>query len=122
MTAWNCAQCPKHSRLGEGGCPAWWETVQTNVVDGSVNVWKECAWLQMPVYLIEVIKASNRPAAAIESTRNEIANGFGQLVEVLHSEAIRKLSRPNDNRQLGEHPSAGVSGHCESASANRGSE
>jgi hypothetical protein len=35
--------------------------------------------VQLPLYLTEVIMASNRPAAAIESTRNEIADGLSRI-------------------------------------------
>jgi len=39
----------------------------------------QCAFEAMFDALIEVIKASNRPAAAIESTREEIIKGFEGL-------------------------------------------
>lgn len=119
MTAWDCAKCPRHARIAEGGCPAWWETVQTNIESGAVTVWKECAWIQMPVYLIEVIKASNRPAAAVESTRNEIAEGFGRLVEVMR-EAPHQLSKPRDQRRERPDPSTRIPGPYEKPTRDRG--
>ena len=120
MTAWDCARCPKHARLAEGGCPAWWETVQTHLESGAVNVWKECAWLQMPTYLIEVIKASNRPAAAVESTRNEMAKGLALIAEVMRVEASRQLSQPRDQRQQHADTSTRVPGSYEKPSIDRG--
>lgn len=38
--------------------------------------------------MVEVIKASNRPAAAIESTRNEIAKGFATLATLAMPELL----------------------------------
>jgi hypothetical protein len=122
MTAWDCARCPKHARIADGGCPAWWETIQTNSESGEVAVWRECAWIQMPVYLIEVIKASNRPAAAVESTRNEIANGFNRLVEVMRVEAPNHLPQPRDQRRERPDATARLPGPHEKSSTDRGSE
>ena len=61
----------------------WWTTAwekegeETKIVDG-------CGFEQLPRYLHEVVKASNRPAAAIESTRNEIVNGFSRIAQAVH--------------------------------------
>ena len=84
------AVCPQNNDPARGNyCPAWWESLVTNVMTGEERVNKSCGWQQLPVFLIEVVKASNRPAAAIESTRNEIAagmervaNGLGRLADV----------------------------------------
>lgn len=72
--AWNCKKCPRSNE--ENGCPAWIEYVQENPSTGEQKFAKECLFKALPVFLIEVLKASNRPAAAIESTRNEIVRGF----------------------------------------------
>lgn len=86
--AFHCAKCPRNNNPEIGpSCPAWWETVHNNIHTGHTKVWKSCAWEQLPTYLIEVIKASNRPAAAVESTRNEISKGFQSLAEILHVKA-----------------------------------
>lgn len=86
--AFNCSKCPGKS--GDGGCPAFWETTWTNP-SGEVKLIKDCAFAQMPLYFIELIKAANRPAAAIESTRNEIVGGFAALVEAArHVKQIEK--------------------------------
>lgn len=80
LAAFHCAKCPRNNNPQVGpSCPAWWETVHQNVQSGETKVIKSCAWEQLPIYLIEVVKASNRPAAAVESTRNEIVNGFERL-------------------------------------------
>lgn len=84
--AWNCRRCPQ--RNDENGCPAWIEYTQENA-HGEQRTQKECLFQALPVFLVEVIKASNRPAAAIESTRNELAEqlqqGFGAIGGVMQS-------------------------------------
>lgn len=76
--------CPRNSDPARGKyCPAWWEWVETNPITAEERLRKDCGWRAMPTFLTEVIKASNRPAAAIESTRNEIAGGFGRLHQAL---------------------------------------
>jgi hypothetical protein len=77
--AWNCKRCP--GRNDDQGCPAWVEYMQENVATGEQRLHKECLFQALPVFLVEVVKASNRPAAAVESMRNEVAGGFARLVE-----------------------------------------
>lgn len=79
--AFTCHKCPKTN--GDGGCPAWWESIWENPETKESKVLKGCAFEQMQTYLLEVIRASNRPAAAIESARNEIASGFGRVASVM---------------------------------------
>lgn len=79
--AWNCKRCPQSN--GENGCPAFVEYQQENPVTGETRTAKECLFQALPVFLVEVIKASNRPAAAVESTRNEIAKGFQKVGQVM---------------------------------------
>lgn len=79
--AWNCKKCP--GRNDDQGCPAWIEYTQENPSTGEQRLRKECLFQALPVFLIEVVKASNRPAAAVESMRNEVANGMAQLVQVM---------------------------------------
>lgn len=55
------------------------------------KVQRDCLFRLLPVFLIEVIKASNRPAAAIESTRNELITGLGAIAA-----GVRHLPR-NDS-------------------------
>ena len=71
--AFNCQKCP--GKAGDNGCPMWWTTTWTNAA-GELKTKASCGYEQLPEFLIEVIKASNRPASAIESTRNEIALGL----------------------------------------------
>lgn len=76
----NCKACPK--RNDENGCPWWWEWVEMNASTGQERLRKACGKQSMQVFMVEVIKASNRPAAAVESTRNEIVKGFDRLASV----------------------------------------
>lgn len=75
--AWDCRRCPQ--RNDEQGCPAWTELLESNTATGEERITKGCLFALLPRLLVEVLKASNRPAAAIESTRNEIAAGFDRL-------------------------------------------
>ena len=77
--AFNCCKCP--GKGGDGGCPMFWDTVHTNIQTGEIKTIRSCGYEQLPTYLVEVIKASNRPAAAVESCRNEIAAGLAKVAE-----------------------------------------
>lgn len=78
--AFQCHKCPKQA--GDKGCPAWWETVwekpRADAV-ADVTTVKGCAFEQMPNYLIEVVKASNRPAAELGQIREELLKSLGRL-------------------------------------------
>jgi len=71
--------CIKGKCYEDNSCPCWVEIIETNTKTGEERVVKNCIFQLLPNLMIEVIKASNRPAAAIESTRNEIAKGFNNL-------------------------------------------
>lgn len=75
-----CSDCP--GRNDEEGCMWWWEWVETNTSNGQERLRKQCGKQAMQVFMVEVIKASNRPAAAVESTRNEIVKGFDRLASL----------------------------------------
>lgn len=49
----------------------WWETVQTNIQTGEEAITKGCGYQQLPIYLVEVIKASNRPAEEMSKIREK---------------------------------------------------
>jgi hypothetical protein len=53
--------------------------LETNAATGEERAVRGCFYQVMPRLMVEVIKASNRPAAAIESTRNEIVIGLARL-------------------------------------------
>lgn len=72
--------CPRNSDPQQGKyCPAWTEYAETNLQTGEERIKKECMFQAMPRFMIETVKAANRPAAAMESTRNEIARSFQEL-------------------------------------------
>jgi hypothetical protein len=78
--AWKCAECPEKN--DEQGCPAWMELVETND-KGEVRINKTCLLAYFPQLVMQLIKAANRPAAAVESCRNEIVLGFGVVAAAL---------------------------------------
>jgi hypothetical protein len=77
------AECPQTSDPNARRfCPAWTDgVVWENAKTGEEHV-EHCAMRQLVPALIEVVKASNRPAAAVESARNEIVAGFTALIEM----------------------------------------
>jgi len=76
--AFNCKNCPGNN--GPEGCPLWWETVQTNVQTGEERLVKGCGLQQLPIWLIEVLKASNHAAASVQQSRNDIISGLNQAI------------------------------------------
>lgn len=78
--AFQCTQCPQNNDPARGrSCPTWWEWTAEHLGTGESRIVKQCGWTAMPIFFTEVIKASNRPAAAVESTRNEIATGLAEV-------------------------------------------
>ena len=48
-----------------------------------MRIKRECLFTALPRFMVEGIKASNRPAAAAESMRNEVARGFQEVAHRL---------------------------------------
>lgn len=91
-------------------CPFWsddpmiWQNQRT----GEQRAY-HCAAMMMMQTQKEVIAASNRPAAAVESIRDEITKGFSQVAGVMTNlvrsqTGQRQLGDNGDGRQL---PDAG---------------
>ena len=59
----------------------WWTTVWNDGKDEKII--ESCGYEQLPQYLTEVVKASNRPAAAVESLRNELVKDFGSTLNLI---------------------------------------
>lgn len=78
--AWKCNRCPQSN--GRDGCPAWVEYAETNGLTNEVRATKECLFQALPKFLTHTIAAANRPAAAAESFRNELATGLAALAGV----------------------------------------
>lgn len=90
-------KCPiARMKCPESGeeCPCWSEIVQESAQTGEVRVLKDCIFRLMPVLLIEVIKASNRPAAAVESVRNEMFRGLAMVANSVQE--VQKLPGKNN--------------------------
>lgn len=88
--AFKCNACPQSN--GENGCPSWWELVGEDM--GKQPVLKKgCGHALLPELLLHVIVASNRPAAAVESMRNEMAKDMVGLITVLgfHPPVVRTV-------------------------------
>lgn len=83
--------CPRNNDPAKGRyCPAWTEYMETNAQNGEERLQRECLFTAMPKFMIHTLQAANRPAAAIESVRNEVAEGLGrigQAAEGLHQVA-----------------------------------
>lgn len=83
--AFDCKNCPGNNDPSKGrACPGWWETTFESISDPqNVKYEKSCYLTQLPIYLTEVIRASNRPAAAVESMRNETIKQMEKFTIVL---------------------------------------
>lgn len=94
-------KCPKtNDQNAKFFCPAWhdgivWTNSQTNE-EKIVN----CSFEMMIPAMIEVIQASNRPAAAIESTRNEISKqlqeGFTYIGDAMNNVNLLAYNEEKD--------------------------
>jgi hypothetical protein len=76
-----CERCPH--RYSKAGCPCWITEkngfLETNIQTGEERIVTGCFYEVMPKLMMHVVQAANRPAAAVESTRNEIAQGFQEI-------------------------------------------
>ena len=84
--------CPESTK----GCPCWVELIMENTQTGESRVDKDCLFRKLPALMVEVIKASNRPAAAIESTRNEMIKGLGMIAQ-----GVGNLPKPPEQGRIG---------------------
>lgn len=76
-----CKRCP--NRYSKVGCPCWITEkhgfLETNVQTGEQRVVTGCFYEVIPKLMMHVVQASNRPAAAVESTRNELVRGLDEI-------------------------------------------
>lgn len=94
-------------------CPTWISEqagfMETNVQTGEERFITGCFYQVIPRLMVEVIKASNRPAAAVESTRNVIAEGFTRLTRhMANLPALVEEQRVALERPSGDPPSGSV--------------
>ena len=77
--AFTCSKCPKHNDYENGGCPMWWEIIQTND-EGKTRVERGCGYQMMPQLLIEVIKSADHTTAAAYSMRNQVIGAVDKFL------------------------------------------
>lgn len=88
-------KCPRNNDPEKDKyCPAWTEYMETNQSTGEERMQKECLFTAMPKFMIETMKAANRPAAAIESVRNEVTEGLGRIAQGV--EGVQRITHRND--------------------------
>lgn len=90
--------CPRNNDPSKGKyCPAWTEYTETNHQTGEDRIQKECMFTAMPKFMAHTLAAANRPAAAIESTRNELAEGFNKVANVMQTFPQLQQEKNNGN-------------------------
>lgn len=92
--AFHCSACPETN--SPKGCPAWVELVLTNP-SGDTKIEKSCVLQQLPMLMVEVIKASNRPAAAIESVRENLNTVLQAGFSALNTSIQQAVQDPVQN-------------------------
>ena len=93
--AFQCKKCPQSNE--EDGCPMWWEYMATNIQSGEEVLKKCCGYQALPMFLTEVIKASNRPAAEMGSMRNELGNAVERIPALLSYNNEPKLIEESED-------------------------
>ena len=77
-----CEKCPH--RRDKHGCPCWIGPeaglMETHVQTGEQRQLTGCFYQVIPKVLCHVVAAANRPAAAMESLRNELVGAIGAAV------------------------------------------
>lgn len=71
--------------------------MQTNIVTGEEKLTKMCGFQAMPIFLTEVIKASNRPAAAINDMRNNLVKTFENSMPLIIEQQRELLEKIDDD-------------------------
>lgn len=94
-----CPQCPNRYTLR--GCPHWITEAhgfeEENIQTGEKRRVTGCYHTVSVRMMDHVVQASNRPAAAVESTRNEIVKGFVRVTDqVIKLSNITQKQLKND--------------------------
>ena len=119
--AFQCAKCPQNGNPELGpACPCWWETIQDDG-QGRQRVVRACAWVQLPHFLIHFARTNTSAAAAVESTRNEIVEGFVELGRTIR-ETAAFLPNLGAEKQRLRGPSTALPGSNQRPPADSGSE
>lgn len=84
--------CPRNGDPEQGKyCPKWLEYMETNQQTGEQRLRRECSERVLPQLMGDLAKACDGSAAAVESTRNEIAGGFSHIRERLQLIPTKQL-------------------------------
>jgi hypothetical protein len=62
--------------------------IETNLQTGEERLLTGCFYEIIPKLMVHVIRASNRPAAAMESFRNEVVTGLGNIVHAFQGKPV----------------------------------
>lgn len=77
--AYRCHDCPQSNR--EDGCPKWIEIIETNTITQQERMTCGCVDVLYPTLCVEIIKASNRPAAEISAMRDQVSHAMAQAAQ-----------------------------------------
>ncbi len=91
--AFRCKKCPQSN--GPEGCPVWIEIVIVNSETKHTAIDKNCGFQLMPLLMVEVIKASNRPAEEMSALREGMTMQYRQLVHETTKRAQKILDLPD---------------------------
>jgi len=90
-------ECPKTSDPdAKRFCPAWDEHgIVWEKNDGTTLVYN-CAFQSLAPALMNVMKAGNRAASAVESNRNEMVNGLSNVTSAIQEVDKALIESKND--------------------------
>lgn len=77
--AYRCGDCPQSNKAD--GCPKWVEIIETNVATQQERMTCGCVDQLYPTLCVELIKASNRPAAEISAMRDQVTSAVSRAAE-----------------------------------------
>jgi hypothetical protein len=97
--AFNCKKCPGNA--GPQGCPDWIGFVERDDT-GKERYTEQCGRQAWPLWMGHVLAASNRPAAAIESTRNALVEALNGVGRVLDKQIDARISSASELKQIGD--------------------
>lgn len=93
-----CERCPH--RYSKTGCPCWITPehgfLEENVQTGETRIVQGCFYSVIPKLMSHVVAAANRPAAAMESFRNETIRGFGMVAQAVGQMQLMPPQREDD--------------------------
>ena len=88
--AFKCKKCPQSN--GENGCPMWWEFMAFEIGSSKEELKKMCGYQALPIFLIETVRASNRPAAELGALRTAFVNKMEQVEQSMKPRELKELT------------------------------